>query len=282
MKKIALINHGCAKNLVDSLLSGGIKLINSFQLVHRHFTLDFLEEGFSELSMADVRKIKNNLETMYTSLLPDLPFEKINIDQRIQKKCSGLSKQQVEIIRDQCIFYLGKLPEEFIKDSKIFGLAYFYDDSILSKISAATVITNHSFNFSIEKEYVMNLLNNEQWEKTLRSWVLVFWGDVIYDEPYTYVDRGGSWDRIKKRRLARIQLENTEQNKKYMNTRAVDLVQLYIFFRNRGWNTMTREEYDIIYNCDCELEIYSDEKKELLAYLKTCFKTAWENQLKKR
>lgn len=40
---------------------------------------------------------------------------------------------------------------------------------------------------------------------------------------------------------------------------------------------MTSEEYDIIYNCD--LGIYSDEKKKLLRYLKACFKTAWENQL---
>lgn len=269
-----------AKNLIDSLLSGGVKIFNCFLLTHRHFTLDFLEEGFSDLSMSDVRKIKNNLERAYISLMPESSFAKANIDQSIQKKCLHVSKQQIEIVRDQCIFYLGKLPEKFIKDSEIFELAYSYDDCILSKISAATVIVNHNFNFSIEKEYVMNLLNNELWEKTLRSWVLVFWGDVIYDEPYTYVDRGGSWDRIKKRRLSRIQLENTEQNKKYMNTRAVDLAQLYIFFRNRGWNTMTREEYDIIYNCDCDLDIYSDEKKELLRYLKSCFKTAWENKLK--
>ncbi len=112
----------------------------------------------------------------------------------------------------------------------------------------------------------------------LRSWVLFYWGDVIYDEPYSYEDRGGDWSRIKKRRLSRIQMENRIENIKYMRTRTIDLAQLYIFFRNRGWNTMTEEEYNLICDCNCDLDLYSNEKKDLLKYLKERFKDAWENK----
>ena len=48
------------------------------------------------------------------------------------------------------IFYLGKLPEILIENSKIFEYAFEEDESILVKISAATVIINHDLNFDIE------------------------------------------------------------------------------------------------------------------------------------
>lgn len=271
-----------AKNVIETLISGGIRIFNCFLVVYRHFDLDFLEEGIAGLPIGEVRKIKNNLERAYISLMPqtfiDNYCEGTDIDWSIRKKFLQAAGQQVDIVRDQCLFYLGKLPHEIIKDSKIFKWAYYHDDTLLVKISAATVVINHGLDFSIEKDYVMNLLENELWEKRLRSWVLFYWGDVIYDEPYSYEDRGGDWSRIKKRRLSRIQMENRIENIKYMRTRTIDLAQLYIFFRNRGWNTMTEEEYNLICDCNCDLDLYSNEKKDLLKYLKERFKDAWENK----
>ena len=126
----------------------------------------------------------------------------------------------------------------------------------------------------IEKKYIDYILNDENWEKTLRSWVVVFWQDVIYDDPYSYMDKGGNWNNIKQRRIGRLQMKNTEDNIKYMRTRAIDLAQLYIFYRNRGWNTLDQKNYNAIINCDTELECYSIQKKELLKKLKEMFKDA--------
>lgn len=273
-----------SQNLINALISGGIKIFNCFLVTYRHFELDFLEEGIANLPIGDVRKIKNNLESAYISLMPEVftktYCEGIDIDMNIRKKISQLTEQQVDIVRDQCLFYLGKLPNEIIRNTKIFEWAYYNDSNMLVKISAATIIINHGLDFSIEYDYVMNLLKNELWDKTLRSWVLVFWGDVIYDEPYLFEDRGGNWSRIRKRRLSRIQMENNSKNIKYMRTRSIDLAQLYIFFRNRGWDTMTEEEYNIICECNCDLDLYSSEKKSLLRYLKNLFKNAWETEQK--
>lgn len=183
----------------------------------------------------------------------------IELDSRIRDKYFTKLSKQNNIVRDQCIFFLGKLPESIIKDSKIFKLAYFNDDNILVKICAATVIINHGLDFSIEKDYIFNLLNNASWEVALRSWVVVFWGDVNFDNPYDYVDVGGDWSKIKSRRLNRIQMKNNIYNIKYIHTRAIDLTQLYVFYKNRGWNTMTKDEYDI--KCECDLDLYSNEKK---------------------
>lgn len=277
-----------SQNLINALISGGIKIFNCFLVTYRHFELDFLEEGIANLSIGDVRKIKNNLESAYFSLVPQL-YRKdycegidIDIDMSIRKKISQSTKQQVDIVRDQCLFFLGKLPSKIISDTKIFEWAYNNESNIMIKISAATVVINHDLNFSIEYNYVMKLLENELWDKTLRSWVLFFWGDVIYDEPYSFEDRGGNWSRIRKRRLSRVQMENSSANAKYMHTRTIDLAQLYIFFRNRGWDTMTEEEYNIICECNCDLDIYSSEKKDLLEYLKEQFKIAWRNKSLKK
>lgn len=97
---------------------------------------------------------------------------------------------------------------------------------------------------------------------------------MIYDDPYSYVDKWGNWNNIKQRRIGRIILKNTEDNIKYMRTRAIDLAQLYIFYRNRGWNTLDQKSYDAIMGCDIDLNCYSIQKKELLKALKKMFKDA--------
>ena len=267
-----------AKSIIDALLRGGIKLIQSFSLPYRHFVMDFLENGLKSLKLEDARKIKENLENAYILLMPESFREKHYPDmikeQRWEKRLEQIGNKKLQIIRDQMIFYLGKLPEILIENSKIFEYAFEEDESILVKISAATVIINHDLNFDIEKKYIDYILNDENWEKTLRSWVVVFWQDVIYDDPYSYMDKGGNWNNIKQRRIGRLQMKNTEDNIKYMRTRAIDLAQLYIFYRNRGWNTLDQKNYNAIINCDTELECYSIQKKELLKKLKEMFKDA--------
>lgn len=220
-----------AKSIIDALLRGGIKLIQSFSLPYRHFEMDFLENGLKSLKLEDARKIKENLENAYILLMPESFREKHYPDmikeQRWEKRLEQIGNKKLQIIRDQMIFYLGKLPEILIENSKIFEYAFEEDESILVKISAATVIINHDLNFDIEKKYIDYILNDENWEKTLRSWVVVFWQDVIYDDPYSYMDKGGNWNNIKQRRIGRLQMKNTEDNIKYMRTRAIDLAQLW-------------------------------------------------------
>lgn len=197
-----------AKSIIDALLRGGIKLIQSFSLPYRHFEMDFLENGLKSLKLEDARKIKENLENAYILLMPESFREKHYPDmikeQRWEKRLEQIGNKKLQIIRDQMIFYLGKLPEILIENSKIFEYAFEEDESILVKISAATVIINHDLNFDIEKKYIDYILNDENWEKTLRSWVVVFWQDVIYDDPYSYMDKGGNWNNIKQRRIGRL------------------------------------------------------------------------------
>lgn len=59
-----------------------------------------------------------------------------------------------------------------------------------------------------------------------------------------------------------------------MRTRAINLAQLYIFYRNRGWNTLDQKSYDAIMGCGIDLNCYSIQKKELLKALKKMFKDA--------
>lgn len=50
---------------------------------------------------------------------------------------------------------MGKLLKIIIKDSPIFEYAFRADETLLVKISAATVVINHDLNFDIKKEYII-------------------------------------------------------------------------------------------------------------------------------
>lgn len=124
-----------AKSIIDALLRGGIKLIQSFSLPYRHFEMDFLENGLKSLKLEDARKIKENLENAYILLMPESFREKHYPDmikeQRWEKRLEQIGNKKLQIIRDQMIFYLGKLPEILIENSKIFEYAFEEDESIL-------------------------------------------------------------------------------------------------------------------------------------------------------
>lgn len=66
-----------------------------------------------------------------------------------------IENKKLEIVRNQIIFDLEKLPEIIIKDSPIFEYAFRADETLLVKISAATVVINHDLNFDIKKEYII-------------------------------------------------------------------------------------------------------------------------------
>lgn len=66
-----------------------------------------------------------------------------------------IENKKLEIVRNQIIFYLGKLLEIITKDSPIFEYAFRADETLLVKISAATVVINHDLNFDIKKEYII-------------------------------------------------------------------------------------------------------------------------------
>lgn len=122
-----------AKSIIDALLRGGIKLIQSFSLPYRHFEMDFLENGLKSLKLEDARKIKENLENAYILLMPESFREKHYPDmikeQRWEKRLEQIGNKKLQIIRDQMIFYLGKLPEILIENSKIFEYAFEEDES---------------------------------------------------------------------------------------------------------------------------------------------------------
>ena len=67
-----------------------------------------------EFKLEDARKIKENLENAYILLMPESFREKHYPDmikEQMGEKTEQIGNKKLQIIRDQMIFYLGKLPK---------------------------------------------------------------------------------------------------------------------------------------------------------------------------
>lgn len=263
-----------SRYLISAFLSGGNVIIKLFEKnVFRHFDMDFVELGFKSLPEYQLYQISKNLEDIYYNIIfadNDKLIDDIKVVPQLFSKSKKIDIKKRYVVRDQVVFFIGKLPSNIVKKNTVIRYAYENERDILVKISAATVSINHGIYFDIEKDFINKLLYDQLWDRILRSWVVIYWGDVKNSDPYNYIDTGGEWERIKQRRLQRL-VSSGVKSKKYINTRLIDLTQLYIFYRSRGWETLTQEEYSIIANCSTASSQYSCEKRELIEKVKNMF-----------
>lgn len=267
------LEYFMSKHIISAFLKGGNEIISLFEKnVFRHFVMDFIELGLKSRLEHELYQIKENLEEVYYNLVfadNNQLMDDFRLSQKIYNKATKIDAKKRYLIRDQVVFFIGKLPSTIVENSTVISYAYKNESNILVRISAATVSINHGIHFDIENDFINKLLYDETWDRTLRSWVVVYWEDVKNSDPYNYIDTGGNWDRIKQRRLQRLATSG-EKSKKYINTRAIDLTQLYIFYRSRGWDTLTQEDYNIIINCSFSSS-YSVEKRKIIRKIKKMF-----------
>lgn len=259
------------KSILNNLEADGNAMFRCLAIPYRHFQMDFLEDAFGSYHRDQVKIVHNNLIRLYSSLLPATISNQFCKNANVQNfkltKTKLLDGRKI-LARDQCVFMLGRLPQESIAKSPLLEFAYHNDPEVIVQTSAAIVAINHNLNIEIESDYISKVLNDMQWRSTLHECIADYWYGTLRKKG-TEKD----WQITCKYWINRIQYPYTGKNEKYINSRALDLLQIYIIYSAEGWNYMAQEDLQIILSCD--LSKYSTEKELLIKDLQALIAKEW-------
>ena len=117
-------------------------------------------------------------------------------------------------------------------------------------------------------EYAKSISENSIDAITNRAWTVIYFGDVNDRDPYTYVDdEKRSWNNARKARIKRF--TTISPRKKDYRFRLFDIPLYYNFLKDRGWNDITVEEYNILLKTDFPKNVFNDEEILFLENEKT-------------
>lgn len=235
-----------AENLIEAFLINDIDQIKALlkQKLKDDVT-NFIGNKFTVLTEKERNMIKENLVRLYEET-PD----------------SELS------VKEQTVYYITRLGidvsgflEKIIKhnpQNPIMRLTIAYG-CVLSENPIARV-------FALE--YAKSISENSIDAITNRAWTVIYFGDVNDRDPYTYVDdEKRSWNNARKARIKRFTTKSPR--KKDYRFRLFDIPLYYNFLKDRGWNDITVEEYNILLKTDFPKNVFNDEEILFLENEKT-------------
>jgi len=112
-------------------------------------------------------------------------------------------------------------------------------------------------------DYARSISMDSTDARTNRAWTVIYFGDVNDRDPYTYADdEHRPWQNARKARIKRFTKENPRL--KDYRFRLFDVPLFHSFLRDRNWNEITLEEYDILDNVDFPENVFSPEEIQFL------------------
>lgn len=269
----SFIDFILVKETIRSILSKDD--LSFLTVLFRHFDIKFFEAGIQSLNTSEKVKFKINLEDIYYQLLEEderLKFKqefnkRTKVDSQLLCKIDELlSQYSRNELKNRLIYCYGKVPGTFLREDNCSLLEYVYEneESINVKICAALAAIKHDVGTSttisykteknievskIENDFIMRVLSDSSWSKTLRVLCSIFWQhktQEVIDEDYVFQD----WNKVRIRTLDRLTKNgNNGVERKCKRTRATDLLILYTFYNNRTWKEEYRKDIEIIKSC---------------------------------
>lgn len=257
------------------------KCIDAVLWEYKYSVTSFIQEKFRMLNYEDLKEVFINLISIL--LHTDLYKRKFALSKykrtlclNLRKQISNLSKEQTRIMKNQIIYFISRIPNInnrfFVLGNQIIQEVYKTERDQYNKRSAAIGATILG-NSEIELTYANELLHDEESNLRDRSFTMVYYQDIIGEDPFTYTDDGVSkWDNSRRSRLERLK----DTSEKSVRLRTFDLITIFNFTRSRVNSFIpTQEEFDIIANCEVNISSYPDEKKELLNSVKAELIQLW-------
>lgn len=256
-------------------IDDGRKIVTAFY--HRSFMEFLLAKGVLAAMQKDVKKLivrlqKNNRSDVDTFIKAG--FDVMPYDQK-NKMADNMIKAYWEVknnktllegdedfyVRNQIVYYITRMKgmnkepvEKFIKD------IYRKESLTVMQQGIAYGAANLGI-FDIALEFAKRMEPGSREDITNRSWTLVFYGDMPEEDPLHYVDDGiASWSRSRSARLRRLK----GKKQKDQAFRMFDLRIMYGFLESRNWTELSREELEIIKDCETHIPGYPKEVVEFL------------------
>lgn len=183
------------------------------------------------------------------------------------------------IIREQAIYFITRLGVD-VKDflekivrqdpqNRILRLTLAYG----CVLSDSTVLREYAL------KYAESLYADSEDAVTNRAWTVVYFGDVLGEDPYTYKDqKKGSWQYARKARIKRFKCEKPRL--KDFLFRLFDIPLFYSFLKDRGWNELSEDELGILENVSFPENVFRKGEVVFLEKVKRELVEDYRNHLK--
>jgi hypothetical protein len=246
-----------SKELVEALLQENKVLFQLLSTEQTNDVCDLVRDIVSKLSDVEQQKISMVLNKTLQAIYDKCSDFKNRMD---------LNEEQVFLIKENLIYYIGRLGNE--QSNEIITKCYYNEDNDLNKMNlafSACLLGNQE----VELDFISKVTPGSKFDLLMRSWTMAFFKNSI--NPHEYVDdENDDWSIAKYPRIKRLRvnIEGQKGYKKAMHFRLFDLTVLYLFCKNRAFEDLTAEEYEVIKNCTSISSIISEKKREKIEDIK--------------
>ena len=113
-------------------------------------------------------------------------------------------------------------------------------------------------------EYARSIANESMDASINRGWTVIYFGDVLDRDPYSYLDdEQRSWNKAREARIKRF--TKKQPRKKDVRFWLFDIPLFYSFLNNRGWNDISKDEYEILKRLSFSREYFNDAEIDFLS-----------------
>lgn len=226
-----LLEFMVAEAALEAFATGGKTLKQTLSEVFRYEVNHFVRSAFTSMSRSRCAAVVATLSREYYSLAKETAAN---------SKRNPRRKKQTERIKEQILYYLGRVPSTH--SPKVLRFAYDREASALLRRSAAISAILHG-DEHVEKNYLDQLIPDSPLDIENRSVQLSYFGDVpdVLDE---YTDDGrADWSRTRAAIYARLKAASLRE----LRLRWWDLRTLRLFYASKNFRDRpTRNELVII------------------------------------
>lgn len=243
------------QNMLDSTKKN--ELLKLFQMKIQDDVTNFVGSKYTIMTVEEKERVKYNLISLYHEMKSN-PAQKDEF--RVMEKCiyhltrmnrDGLDKDVTDFLKKE----IDPEPENpYMRLSLAYGCALSDNETVRA--------------FALK--YAKSISNETQDALINRSWTVVYFGDIV-DDPYHYRDdKKCLWSKARAARIRRFVKEYPSL--KDYRFLLFDIPLLYSFLKDRGWEGISDEEYQIInklafserYFFQNEIAFLSEVKQQLL------------------
>lgn len=246
-----------AQNIMEAMLSNNtLQFEQALVFKLKDDVTNFIGDKFSTLSNNTKLLIKDNLQGMY-ELMP-------NDDSKLR-------------IKEQIIYFITRLGVD-VSDFLIQVIRTKPQNRIMKlTLAYGCVLSNLPEARQFALDYAKSIAAESIDAVTNRAWTVVYFGDVVAN-PYEYIDDEKSqWKNARAARIKRFTKKNPRL--KDYRFRLFDIPLFFSFLKDRNWNDLSVDEFNIIKNVDFPHNIFNENEITFLEEKKDELLRAYESHL---
>jgi len=233
-----------------------------------------LENDVRQMERSFSHKLKDDVTNFVGDKIATLsPGEKRTISENLRALYCGIGEDEGKLsVKEQAIYFITRLGID-VSDFLVRIVRENPEHPIMRlTLAYGCVLSDEVEARDFALSYARSIAEESQDAVTNRAWTVIYFGDVNDRDPYTYQDdEKGDWSRARAARIKRFTKKNPRP--KDYRFRLFDIPLFHSFLKDRGWDGLSREEYDILCRVDFpekefrreEIEFLTRQKELLLA-----------------